>query len=53
MTVGKMRGSEHSKELRLYDVTRSGVEVGCSLLEYRGIAAGRQRYGQQVENRAG
>jgi circadian clock protein KaiC len=40
MTVAKMRSSEHSKELRLYDVTGSGIEVGCSLLEYRGITTG-------------
>jgi circadian clock protein KaiC len=45
MTVIKMRGSEHSKQLRLYDVTRSGLVIGDSLQDYRGIITGvAQRY---------
>jgi circadian clock protein KaiC len=28
MTVIKMRGSDHRKDLRLYDVTADGVEMG-------------------------
>jgi circadian clock protein KaiC len=40
MAVIKMRGSERSKELRLYDVTKSGLVVGNSLHEYRGIVTG-------------
>jgi circadian clock protein KaiC len=45
MTVIKMRGSEHSKELRLYDVTKKGVVVGAALSDYRGIITGvAQRY---------
>src|SRR4030081_2262238 len=45
MTVIKMRGSEHSKELRLYDVTKTGLVVGGSLHDYRGIITGvAQRY---------
>ena len=45
MTVIKMRGSEHSKALRLYDVTKSGLVVGPTLRDYRGIITGvAQRY---------
>jgi circadian clock protein KaiC len=40
MTVIKMRGSEHSKDLRLYDVTKGGLVVGGTLYDYRGIITG-------------
>jgi len=40
MTVIKMRGSEHSKDLRLYDVTEGGLVVGNTLYDYRGIITG-------------
>jgi circadian clock protein KaiC len=40
MTVLKMRGSAHSKDLRLYDVTADGVVVGDTMYEYRGIVTG-------------
>jgi circadian clock protein KaiC len=40
MTVIKMRGSEHSKDLRLYDVTKGGLVVGGTLYDYRGILTG-------------
>jgi circadian clock protein KaiC len=45
MNVVKMRGSEHSKELRVYDVTKTGLVVGSALHDYRGIVTGvAQRY---------
>jgi circadian clock protein KaiC len=45
MAVVKMRGSNHSKELRLYDVTKDGLVVGAALHDYRGIINGvAQRY---------
>ena len=40
MTVIKMRGSAHSKDLRLYDVTETGREVGNTLYDYRGVITG-------------
>jgi hypothetical protein len=40
MTVIKMRGSEHSKDLRLYDVTKNGLVIGETLYDYRGIITG-------------
>ncbi len=40
MAVIKMRGSEHSHELRTYEVTGKGVVVGPPLTEYDGIMTG-------------
>ena len=40
MAVIKMRGSDHSHEFRLYEVTPKGVVVGDSLKEYDGIITG-------------
>jgi circadian clock protein KaiC len=40
MAVIKMRGSEHSHEFRLYEVTPKGVVVGAALKEYDGIITG-------------
>jgi circadian clock protein KaiC len=49
MTVIKMRGSEHSKDLRLYDVTAKGLVVGNTLHEYRGIITGVAQRQQTTE----
>ena len=38
--VIKMRGSDHTHEFRLYEVTASGVVIGDSLTEYDGIITG-------------
>jgi circadian clock protein KaiC len=40
MAVIKMRGSNHSHELRLYEVTAEGVVVGAALSEYDGVCTG-------------
>jgi circadian clock protein KaiC len=40
MTVIKMRGSNHSKELRLYEVGKDGIEIGRALHDYSGIVNG-------------
>ena len=40
MAVIKMRGSKHSHELRMYEVTPRGVVVGDSLTEYDCIITG-------------
>jgi len=40
MTVIKMRGGQHSKELRAYEITSHGLVVGDSLKEYRGLITG-------------
>jgi circadian clock protein KaiC len=40
IAVIKMRSSAHSSELRLYEVTSHGLEIGDSLEGYRGIITG-------------
>jgi circadian clock protein KaiC len=40
MAVIKMRGSEHSHQFRMYEVTAQGVVVGDSLTDYDGIITG-------------
>ena len=40
-SVVKVRGSEHSKEIRLYDITDAGIVIGGTLSEYAGILSGR------------
>lgn len=40
MVIAKMRGVEHSKQLRLYDIEGGKVAVGEALTGYRGILGG-------------
>ncbi|HET6674245.1 MAG TPA: ATPase domain-containing protein [Nitrospiraceae bacterium] len=40
LTVVKLRGSRHSKEMRLYEVTNQGLVVGASLPGYEGLISG-------------
>ena len=40
MTVVKLRGSDHSKELREYTITARGIAVGDVLSAHRGILTG-------------
>jgi circadian clock protein KaiC len=40
MAVIKMRGSDHSHELRSYEITPKGVTVGAALTDYDGIMTG-------------
>jgi circadian clock protein KaiC len=40
MAVIKMRGSDHSHEIRMYEVTATGVVVGSALKEYDHIITG-------------
>jgi circadian clock protein KaiC len=53
MTVIKMRGSEHSKDLRLYDVTKDGLVLGDTMYDYRGIITGVAQRHQRTESAAG
>jgi len=43
LSVVKVRGSEHSKEIRLFDITDDGIVLGDTLTEYAGIMSGRPR----------
>ena len=40
MTVVKMRGGNHSKDLRSYEITSDGLVVGARLHQYHGILRG-------------
>jgi circadian clock protein KaiC len=40
INIIKMRGSEHSKSLRIYNITDKGVVVGKSLEGYEGVTTG-------------
>ena len=48
MAVIKMRGSEHSHMIRLYELTSEGVSVGGELTQYDGIILGVPRLRSQV-----
>src|SRR3982074_95565 len=52
MTVIKMRGSDHSKDRRLYDITADGRVVGDTLYDYRGIVTGVARRHLSSESEA-
>jgi circadian clock protein KaiC len=40
LTVGKMRGSQHSKALREYDITKHGFVIGKGLERFHGSVSG-------------
>lgn len=40
-SVVKVRGSEHSKDIRLFDITNKGIVIGETLSGYDGIMSGR------------
>lgn len=41
MAVTKVRGSTHSKEMRFFDITDAGIEMGTPLSDYSGVLTGR------------
>jgi circadian clock protein KaiC len=43
MGIVKLRGSQHSKELRLYEVTNEGLVIGNGLKGYEGLMTGTPR----------
>ncbi len=43
VTVLKMRGSDHDKQLREFQISSEGVKVGPPFLEYEGIMSGQAR----------
>lgn len=40
LSVVKVRGSAHSKDIHFYDVTDKGVSVGAALQGYEGVLSG-------------
>lgn len=41
LSIVKVRGSEHSKEIRLFDINDEGIILGAALSDYEGIMTGR------------
>jgi circadian clock protein KaiC len=46
IAVVKVRASEHSKDIRFYDVNASGLVIGAPLTGYRGVLTGQPVPGQ-------
>lgn len=40
ISVVKVRGSQHSKDIRLFDISDEGINIGKSLADYTGIMSG-------------
>ena len=41
LSVIKVRGSDHSKDIRLFDITDKGIVIGETMTDYNGIMSGR------------
>jgi len=46
-SVIKVRGSDHSKDIRLFDITDDGIVIGDRLTEYDGIMTGHPKTPQE------
>lgn len=44
LSIVKVRGSKHSKDIRLFDITDDGILLGETLSEYDGIMSGRPTF---------
>jgi circadian clock protein KaiC len=40
LAVAKVRGSDHSKDLRRYEITEGGIEIGEKMSRYEGLLSG-------------
>jgi circadian clock protein KaiC len=49
-SVVKVRGSKHSKDIRLFDITDQGILIGQTLSGYAGIMSGRPRLVHRQNN---
>ncbi len=41
ITVVKLRGSAHSRDLRLFEISDAGVAIGAAPVPYEGVLSGR------------
>ena len=41
MAVVKVRGSNHSNDIRRYEITNDGIAIGQPVLHYEGLLGGR------------
>ena len=48
-SVVKVRGSEHSKDIRLFDITDAGIQIGETLSAYDGILSGRPTFNDALQ----
>ena len=48
-SVVKVRGSQHSKDIRLFDITDEGIIIGETLSEYAGIMTGHPTVSSPLE----
>lgn len=53
ISVVKVRGSAHSKEIRTFDITKSGISIGEPLPEYDGLLTGHPDEITRVSRAAG
>ena len=51
-SVVKVRGSQHSKDIRLFDITDEGIIIGDTLSEYAGIMTGHPTVSSPLEKSA-
>jgi circadian clock protein KaiC len=49
LVVVKMRGGNHSKDIREYEITSQGIEIGPRLKDYRGLITGVPEYSAPSE----
>ncbi|MBC7455419.1 MAG: protein kinase, partial [Massilia sp.] len=49
ISVVKVRGSKHSKEIRLFDITDEGIILGKTLAEYTGIMSGQPLIDKEIQ----
>jgi len=51
-SIVKVRGSQHSKDIRLFDITDDGIVIGETLSEYAGIMTGHPTVSSPLEKSA-
>lgn len=53
IAILKMRGSDHDKRLREYEITASGIKLGAAFSDYEGIMTGSARKAAKMDLAAG
>ncbi|MBA5689759.1 ATPase domain-containing protein [Rugamonas apoptosis] len=48
MAVVKVRGSDHSKDIRFFDIGADQITIGATLSDYQGILSGQPEVGKQA-----
>jgi circadian clock protein KaiC len=52
ISVVKVRGSDHSKEIRLFEITEEGIVIGDALSEFNGILTGKPTASEMPKTRS-